>query len=418
MRILFFTDNFAPESNAPASRTYEHAVRWARDGHEVTIVTCVPNFPQGRVFAGYRNKLWQTEDMDGIRVVRLWTYMAPNKGVLRRTIDFLSFMAMGMLAAPFLKRPDVIIGTSPQFFTLIAAWWASLVKRRPWVLELRDIWPESIKAVDAVGSSLLLRLLQHVEMFLYRSAARIVAVTHSFKRILEERGIPADKIAVVTNGIDFSRFEPRPKDAELVRSLDLEGQFVLGYVGTHGMSHRLETLLDAAEAMQGREDLQHVVMLFVGEGARRAELTEMASRRNIRNVRFLGPVPKDQVARYWSVLDASIIHLRRTDLFTTTIPSKLFECMGMGLPVLLGVDGEARELVERHGVGLAFAPEDSPALLDSIAKLATDRDLLSAFRSNAALAAPSYDRANLARDMLQELECAAATGAKPSVPPK
>jgi len=406
MNILFFTDNFPPESNAPASRTYEHAVRWVRAGHRVTVVTGVPNFPQGKVFPGYRNRLWQTEEMDGIRVVRLWTYMAPNAGVVRRTFDFLSFMVMGILAAPFLPRPEVIVGTSPQFFTLVAAWWASVVKRRPWVLELRDIWPESIKAVDIAGSSFFIHALQRLEMFLYRKATRIVAVTHSFKRVLQERGVPPEKIGVVTNGVDLSRYEPRNKDPDLLDSLELEGRFVAGYVGTHGMAHGLDTLLDAAERMQQREELRHVTMLFVGDGARRNELTERARQRNLANVRFTGPVPKHDVARYWSILDASIVHLRRTDLFTTTLPSKIFECMGMGLPVLIGVEGEARELVERHEFGLAFIPEDAEGLLDGIARMASDEAYLGTLRAKALAAAPSYDRANLAQAMLDEMELA------------
>jgi glycosyltransferase involved in cell wall biosynthesis len=406
MNILFFTDNFAPESNAPASRTYEHALRWVRAGHRVTVVTGVPNFPQGKAFPGYRNKLWQTEEMDGIHVVRLWTYMAPNAGVVRRTFDFLSFMVTAMVAAPFLPRPDVIVGTSPQFFTLVAAWWASVIKRRPWVLELRDIWPESIRAVDVAGSSFFINALQRLEMFLYRKATRIVAVTHSFKRVLEARGVPGEKIGVVTNGVDLSRYQPRAKDLELIESLELRERFVAGYVGTHGMAHGLDTLLDAAERMQHREELRHVTMLFVGDGARRTELAEKARQRNLANVRFVGPVPKHEVARYWSILDASIIHLRRTELFTTTLPSKIFECMGMGLPVLIGVDGEARELVERHDFGLPFVPEDVDGLVDGIARMARDRALLDTLRERALAAAPSYDRTNLAQAMLDEMELA------------
>lgn len=412
MKILFFTDNFPPESNAPASRTHEHALRWVNAGHEVVVVTCAPNFPQGKLFPGYCNRLWQTAVVDGIRVVRLWSYMAPNAGFVRRTADYLSFMIMGILAAPFLPRPDVIVGTSPQFFTLLAARWASFVKRRPWVLELRDIWPESIKAVGAVRQSFIFRLLQRLEMSLYRHATRIVAVTHSFKRILQARGVPANKIAVVTNGVDFSRYAPRAKDDEFVRVHSLEGRFVVGYVGTHGMAHALETLLDAAQSMQQRPDLNDITVLFVGDGSRRAELAQAAANRGLTNVKFLGPVPKDMVARVWSILDVSIIHLRKTELFTTTIPSKLFECMGMGLPVLLGVDGEAREIVEQHRVGIAFPPEDAAALVEGIARLANDRDLLRDFRSNALAAAQNYDRGRLAADMLVELQTAIDEWAK------
>lgn len=413
MKILFYTDNFPPESNAPASRTYEHAIRWVRAGHSVTVVTGVPNFPQGKVFPGYRNRLWQLEMIDGIRVIRLWTYMAPNAGVGRRIADYLSFMLMGILAAPFLRRPDVIVGTSPQFFTLIAACWASVVKRRPWVFELRDIWPESIKAVGAGGHSLPFRLVQHLEIFLYRRAARIVAVTHSFKRVLISRGIPAAKIGVVTNGVDLSRYEPRSKDVDLLRSLDLEGRFVAGYIGTHGLAHGLDTLLEAAEIMRNLPELQHVSLVFVGDGARREELTAKAAERGLDNVQFVGPVPKHAVARFWSILDASIIHLRRTELFTTTIPSKLFECMGMGIPLLLGLRGEAREIVEKHDVGLVFEPEDAQALVTQLKLLVENDHLRQRHRSNAMAAARSYDRDNLAMDMLRELALAIRSDHEP-----
>lgn len=410
MKILFFTDNFPPESNAPASRTFEHASRWVRAGHEVTIVTCAPNFPQGKVLPGYRNRLWQSEVMDGIKVIRLWTYMAPNEGVVRRVFDYLSFMVAAMVAAPFLPRTDVIVGTSPQFFTAVAAFWAGLIKRRPWVFELRDIWPESIKAVGASGHGPAFRAIQALEMFLYRRAARIVAVTHSFKRTLVSRGIPAEKIAVVTNGVDLSRYAPRPRDPEIERKLELSGKFVVGYVGTHGMAHGLDTLLDAAAMMRDDDLLKHVVMVFVGDGARRAELTRAAQRLDLTNVRFVGPVSKDEVARYWSVLDLAIIHLRRTDLFTTTIPSKLFECMGMGLAVALGLEGEAREIVQRHDAGIEFTPEDSGELVSLIGRLVENPDLLARYRANGLAAAPHYDRDNLATDMLHELEIAAVGG--------
>lgn len=408
MRILFFTDNFPPESNAPASRTYEHTVRWVRAGHEVTVVTCAPNFPQGKVYAGYRNRLWQKEDIDGIRVIRLWTYMAPNAGFVRRVADYLSFMVMGMLAAPLLPRTDVIVGTSPQFFTLVAAWWASLVKRVPWVLELRDIWPESLKAVGAGEHGLVFSALQRLEMFLYRKARRIVVVTNSFARILVERGVSADKIAVVTNGVDLARFGPREKDPELLRELDLEGRFVAGYIGTHGMAHGLDTLLAAAEALAANPELGHVAMLFVGDGARRDELVREAARRGVANVRFVGPVPKSEIARYWSLLDLSIIHLRRTQLFTTTIPSKMFECMGMGIPVALGVQGEALEILERHDAGIGFLPEDAHQLVHVIAALADDPQQLQRYRASGLAAAPDYDRDALACAMLGELESAVA----------
>jgi hypothetical protein len=168
MHILFLTDNFPPETNAPASRTYEHAMRWVRAGHKVTVVTGAPNFPSGKIHAGYSNALWRRETMDGIDVVRVWTYITANEGFLKRTLDYVSFMVAAILASPFLPRPDIIVGTSPQFFTpcaaLVVSWW----RRRPFVFELRDLWPDSIVAVGAMRETLAIRLLRKLEYFLYR----------------------------------------------------------------------------------------------------------------------------------------------------------------------------------------------------------------------------------------------------------
>jgi len=181
MHILFLTDNFPPEVNAPASRTFEHCREWVRSGEQVTVITCAPNFPKGRVYDGYRNRIWQTEDMDGVRVVRVWSYVTANEGFTKRILDYQSFMVSATIAAIFVPRVEVVIGTSPQFFTVCAAWAVSALKRIPFVFELRDIWPESIKAVGALQDSALLRLLEHIELFLYRHADRIVSVTRSFR---------------------------------------------------------------------------------------------------------------------------------------------------------------------------------------------------------------------------------------------
>ncbi len=203
-------------------------------GHQVTVITCAPNFPKGKVYDGYRNRPWQSETLDGIRVIRVWSYISANEGFALRTLDYVSYMMSAVLAAPLVRRVDLVVGTSPQFFTACAAYAASRMKRVPYVFELRDLWPESIRAVGAMKEGRALRALERLELFLYRKAARVVSVTRSFKRNLVERGIDPAKIAVVTNGVDVARFKPRPKDADLVARYGLEGKFVAGYVGTHG----------------------------------------------------------------------------------------------------------------------------------------------------------------------------------------
>ena len=407
MHILFLTDNFPPEVNAPASRTFEHCREWVKAGHRVTVITCAPNFPKGRVFGGYKNRLWQRETMDGVEVVRVWSYITANEGFVRRTLDYVSFMVSAVPASLRVPRPDIVVSTSPQFFTACAGYAVSRLRRAPFIFELRDLWPESIRAVGAMKQSVALDWLEKLELFLYRKAAAIVSVTHAFKRNLIARGIDPSKIHVVTNGADLSLFRPREKDAELVQALGLAGKFVAGYIGTHGMAHALETLLEGARLLQeeGRDDIR---LLFLGNGASKASLVARASELKLRNVMFVDTVPKADVVRYWSLLDVSIIHLRKTELFTTVIPSKLFECMAMGIPILHGVEGESADIVTKENVGLPFEPENVTELNANLLRLVREPELLAGFRRSGPIGATHYDRQTLAAGMLEHLERAAA----------
>jgi len=404
MHILFLSDNFPPEVNAPASRTFEHCREWVKAGHQVTVVTGAPNFPKGEVFEGYRNRLWQTETLSGIRVIRVWTYITANEGFAKRTLDYLSFMVTSFLASLFIRRVDIVVGTSPQFFTVCAAYAVSVAKWIPWVFELRDLWPESIRAVGAMKESKALDFLEKVELFLYRRANAVVSVTNAFRDNLIKRGINGDKIHVITNGVDSERFQPREKDSDLLASLNLQDKFVAGYIGTHGMAHALETLLDAADKLRSHPNGDRYRILLLGDGARKRELVEQAHSRGLDNVIFIDSVSKDEVVRYWSILDVSIIHLRKTELFTTVIPSKLFECMGMGIPVLHGVKGESAEIVEREGVGIVFEPENAEMLCDSLVSLADNPARFEQYQRQGCTAAQKYDRSALALKMLALIE--------------
>ena len=404
VHVLFLTDNFPPEVNAPASRTFEHCREWVKHGHKVTVITCAPNFPKGKVFDGYRNKLWQRETIEGIEVVRVWSYITANEGFLRRILDYQSYMVSATIASLFIRKVDVIVGTSPQFFTACAAYVAGLVKSRPYIFELRDLWPEAIKAVGAMKSSFAIDMLEKLELFLYRRAAKVISVTKSFKANLIRRGIDGSKIEVVTNGVDISQFKPRPKDAALTAQLGLEGKFVAGYIGTHGLCHGLETLVEAADRLRGTG----IVFLFLGDGARKQHVRDMAAEKKLDNVVFIDSVPKAEVPRYWSILDVSVIHLQKAELFTTVIPSKLFESMGMGLPVLHGVEGESAEIVQEEGAGIPFEPENVDELCAALARLRSNPAELESFRANCLKGAQNYDRTNLALKMMRMLEETAA----------
>lgn len=414
MNILFLSDNFPPEVNAPASRTHEHCRLWAQAGHNVTVITCAPNFPKGELFPGYKNALWQTEVMDGVRVVRVWSYITTKTGMGARFADYVSYVFMAGVASLFVGRVNVVVGTSPQFFTAFGAWIIGMVKRAPWVFELRDIWPESIKAVGEMkNAQRALRWLENIELFLYRRANRIVSVTHSFRRTLGARGIDTSKIDVVTNGVDVARFKPQPKDRELEEKLGLQGRFVAGYIGTHGMAHALETLLKTAQQVKQLPDGDRFRFLFLGDGARKEALKQQAKDMALDNVVFLDSVPKDEVVRYWSLLDVSIIHLRKTELFTTVIPSKLFECMGMGIPVLHGVAGESADIVEREGVGRVFEPENVQQLVQGLKDMRDDTAMRQSMKERGLQASLRYDRNNLGLEMLAVLEALGGSKGQP-----
>ncbi len=410
MHVLFLTDNFPPEVNAPASRTFEHCRNWIKSDHKVTVLTCVPNFPKGQVYEGYANKLWQKEVMDGINVIRVKTYISANEGFLKRTLDYLSFMISSFLAALFVKKVDVVVGTSPQFFTVCSACMVGFLKGIPWVFELRDIWPESIKAVGAIRSSFVLKILERLELFLYGQAHAIVSVTNAFKENLVLRGVDAAKIHVVTNGVDVGFFKYSPKDEGLVKKYGLQKKFVAGYIGTHGMAHSLDTLLDAAKILQDSRHSDRYRIVLIGDGSNKNQLRQRVAREALENVIFIDTVPKKEVVGHWSILDASIIHLKKAELFKTVIPSKLFESMGMGIPILHGVEGESAQIVEKEKVGVLFEPEDANGLIFGLQSLADDKRRYEGLRRNCSKAAISYDRDKLAGEMLKVLQRSASFG--------
>ena len=404
MHVLFLTDNFPPEVNAPASRTFEHCREWVKAPDcEVTVITCAPNFPKGQVFEGYKNKLFQIEIVEGIRVVRVWSFIASNEGTVKRILDYVSFMVMATVASCFVRKVDVIVATSPQFFTACAGYFVSILKRSPWVFELRDIWPESIKAVGAMKESVFIQLLERLELFLYQKANRIVSVTNAFKVSLGERGIDNQKIDVITNGVDTSRFSPLPKDQELLDKMGLDGKFIAGYIGTHGLAHGLDAILDAAHAEQVSRPDSNLRFLMLGDGAEKVRLKARASELGLSNVTFVDSVSKAEVVRYWSLLDVSIVHLKKTPLFEAVIPSKIFECMGMGIPIAHGVSGESAAIVEASGAGMTFQPESSERLLDVLHQFASEPELYDTMSKSGQESAQTFDRSILAGRMLRIL---------------
>ena len=316
MKILFLTDNFPPEVNAPATRTFEHCLEWVNQGEDVTVITCVPNFPQGKVYKGYKNKLYQEEVVKGIKVIRVWTYIAENKGFFKRTLDYISFSISSFITGIFVQA-DIIIATSPQFFTALSGRTLSFWKRTPWVMEVRDLWPESIKTVGVMKDNLFIKYFEWQEKRCYKSATKIIVVTKAFKKEIIKKGTAQSKIEVITNGANLSFYEPVEKNKGLLKKLNLDGKKVLGYIGTHGMAHKLDFILNCAKKMEHL----NIHFLFIGSGSEKENLLQKSQVENITNVTMLDSVPKDELIEYLSLLDIAIINLKKDKLFKTVIPS-------------------------------------------------------------------------------------------------
>lgn len=397
MKILFLTDNFPPEVNAPASRTYDHCREWVQNGDEVTVITCAPNFPQGKVYAGYKNKLYQEEMMDGIRVIRVWSYIVANKGFFKRTLDFISFSITAFIAGLFVKT-DIIIATSPQFFTALCGRTLAFWKRKPWIMEVRDLWPESIKTVGALNDSLFIRYFEWQEQRCYKSAANIVVVTDSFKEKLVSRGVPEEKIHVIKNGVNRTLFTPLPKDRRLLDELGLQGKMIIGYIGTHGMAHKLDFILNCAAKLDNVSNDYH--FLFIGDGAEKQNLIELRDKLGCKNVTMLDSVSKQDVKYYISILDVCLINLKKSDLFTTVIPSKIFENAAMGIPILMGVRGEAQRLVEEYEAGVCFEPENESDFISKLSSI-NQPEIYDKLKKGCVRLASDFDRKVLAEKMLK-----------------
>lgn len=402
MRVLIVSDHFPPEGNAAASRTSEHAARWVTAGHDVTVITSFPNWPEGKVWPTHRNSWRKEERMAGIRVIRVWTFIAANRGIMLRTIDYLSFLFTATLAGIGIPRPDIVIGTSPPFFAAVAAWLISGLKRSRFVFEIRDLWPESILPEDADLPTTLVQALVGMELFLYSRADALVVVTEAFRRNLIERGIPADKVHLVRNGADGSRFSPRQRDEQLRAKLLMKGQFVAGYLGTFGVAQNLGSVLDAAVCLRKND---HITLLMAGSGTEWQRLQDLIHKRKLANVLLLNQQPKERMPELWSCVDICLVPLSDSSVFQKVIPSKLFEAMAMGIPVLMAMpEGEATQIVREEGCGWVVPAGDGAALAAEIQRLSVVPDEVAGMGKRSHEASRKFSREAAAQAMCRIFE--------------
>ena len=401
MKILFLTDNFPPEVNAPANRTFEHCKEWVKEGVEVTVITCAPNFPKGRVYEGYKNKLIQKELTDGIKVIRVWSYITSNEGFFKRILDYISYAFMAFWVGLF-QKSDLIIATSPQFFTAVSGWMLAFFKQKKWVMEVRDLWPESIMAVGAMRRNVFIKFFEWLEGVLYKSANHIVVVTDTFKVKITERGINPEKISVFKNGANLELFKPTDKPIDLIEKHNLKDKFIFAYIGTHGMAHGLDFVLDAIQDI--KETHPDIIFLFMGDGAEKKNLIQKAKDLRLDNTLFLDSVSKKEVVRYLSLMDVALVNLKKSDTFLTVIPSKIFEAAAMEKPILLGLEGETRKIIEKYQAGACFKPEDKSSFQKELIEIYKNKERYLAYIQGSKRLAFDFDRKKIANQMLETLK--------------
>lgn len=375
MHIALVCHYFLPEVSAPSLRVSELARLWTEKGHEVTVLTGFPNHPTGIVPPSYRGQRFMIEHRDGYRILRSFVYPTPNEGFLKKTISHLSFAVSAVLqSAARVGRPDVVIASTPTLFSAMSGWWIARRANAPLVLDIRDLWPAAIEALGIVRHRWALGLLERLESFLYSESAHLVVVTESFQQTLIHRGIPAGKLTVIPNGVTLERFIRAPEAiAKLRADLGIGRAKVAAYIGTHGLSHSLDTILDAAKDLL--DDPTDIRILLVGDGADRARLQARAATEGLRNVQFLPAQPPDRIADYYALADLLLVSLRDVPLFRGFIPSKLFECMAAERPIVAGLAGESADIVLRSQAGLVVRPEDPKDMANAVRVLLHDPEL-------------------------------------------
>jgi len=369
LKITVLTDYFPPELNAPANRMYEFAKIWVEEGHEVTVLTSFPNSPSGKLFAPYKHPaILKIEEVDKIKVIRVWTFMAPNSGFFLRTLDHLSYAFSSILVGIFLKKSDYIIATSPQFFTVFSGYCLSLVKRCKWIFEVRDIWPQAMIVIEK--ESFIFKVLEWLEIFFYKRADKIVVVTNSFKKDLVKRcNLESDKISVIFNGTSENNSHSANRSNRRLSTNQIgDGTLVVGYAGTLGVSQGFEFLL--TEISKLRDEPYKFV--FLGDGAKADYIREMKQQLGLDKVEVLPAVDRLKARKIISTFDIGLVPLKDFEPYRKVVPSKIFNLASNKIPILLGVRGEASEIVKHYNIGESYIPENSDSFRKNL-KLMKER---------------------------------------------
>ena len=408
MKILYLSQYFPPEMGAPAARVSELSRLWVKAGHDVTVLTGFPHYPSGVVPQEYRTKLRRLimrDDLDGVRVERTWLATLPNRKTWERILNHTSFTVSAALRGSFLDSPDVVIATSPQLLECLAGLWIAKLKGVPLVFEVRDLWPESLTLDANSGMNLQVRaVLSKISDLLYRRSHHIVVVTPAFKKyLIEHYNVAAEKISIVMNGVEPEVFTPSGETDSVVEELQLGGRFVVSFIGVLGNAHGLSTVAHAAARLQ--ETRPEVLLLLVGEGADKSNVQALGAAMGLKNLLIIGQQPRNKIPALIRASSACMVLLKKSEVFKTVIPTKVLEFMSCGRPVILGVEGQARELVENADCGVCIPPEDSASLAGAIDQLYSDAELRKRLgRNGRNYVVKHFSREQTARDYIAILQ--------------
>lgn len=366
MHFVILTQYFPPEVGAPQTRLWEMGRELRRRGHDVTVVTAMPNYPMGKVLPAYRGKCFLRETMDSIQVIRVWIYPAHGAPAMTRLANYLSFACTSLAGLLKAGRPDYIFVESPPLFLGITGYLGGRIYQVPFILNVSDLWPEWVKVLGFLDNLWLFRQAERLAAFLYRRARYITCVTDGIVQSLKERGVPAAKLLFLPNGVNVDLFTPSPPSEELARRLKLEGEKVFLYAGSMGYAHGAHVVVEAADILKERSDLAFVM---VGDGSERAKVVGLAEQKRLPNLQILSPVPLEELPPFFSISRACLVtHTHKL----STRPAKMFPALASAVPVIYSGLGEGAELIRKGDCGLVVRPEDPQALAHAVLTLADD----------------------------------------------
>jgi glycosyltransferase involved in cell wall biosynthesis len=419
MKILYVSQHYPPEMGALAGRAAELSRHWASLGHHASVLTAFPNHPTGIVIPEYRDKfkrLFYRELVEGVDVVRTWLLPYPNRRPIERVLNYGSFCLSASVRGAFMQRPDVVIGTSPPLPIAIAGYNVARLKRVPFIFEVRDLWPESLEGVGlGAEHSRIYKAVGTIVRYLYKRSDHIVVVTPAFKDYLNSNwGVPMEKMSIVANGVETDRFSPAPASSEILHEFGVpDGKFVVSYIGTMGMAHGLETVLEVAQLLQ--QTSPEILLLLVGDGGNREELVRIARERQLNNVIFTGQQAREKIPPIINASDVCLALLKNQEVFKTVIPTKMLEFMSCGRPLVLAVGGQAEKILREADAGISVEAENPAAIAESIRTMHGSRELRERFGRNGR----GYILANLSREQTarQYLQLLAELTGKSAIAP-